>query len=240
MYDENDGYFDHVIPPFPEPGTKDEFANGKPIGLGSRVPLWVVSLWSRGGWVNSQVFDHTSVLRFLERVTGVQEPNISDWRRTVSGDLTSCFDFSKPDYSIPGLPDTVALMAKADAGDSLPAVKIPDQQSMPAQEKGSRPHRALPYRPWADVRVERATGKVTCTLTHDGSVGYHFTVLPNIAQPSPARRSPSRRTRRAPMCGTPPSPTAATTSPCTAPTGSPAASAARSSARGRTMWRCRR
>ncbi|MEU7337434.1 MULTISPECIES: phosphocholine-specific phospholipase C [unclassified Streptomyces] len=183
MYDENDGYFDHVIPPFPEPGTKDEFAGGKAIGLGSRVPLWVVSPWSRGGWVNSQVFDHTSVVRFLERVTGVHEPNISDWRRTVCGDLTSCFDFTAPDYDIPRLPDTVALMAKADAGSSLPPVKVPDEQSMPAQEEGHRPHRALPYRPWADVKVDRTTGRVTCTLTNDGSVGYHFTVLPNTALP---------------------------------------------------------
>ncbi|MFJ4847080.1 MULTISPECIES: phosphocholine-specific phospholipase C [unclassified Streptomyces] len=183
MYDENDGYFDHVIPPMPEAGTKDEFANGKPIGLGSRVPLWVVSPWSRGGWVNSQVFDHTSVVQFLERVTGVREPNISEWRRTVCGDLTSAFDFTKPDYSIPALPDTVALMAKADAGNSLPGVKIPTAQSMPAQEEGERPHRPLPYLPWADVTVDRATGKVTCTLTNDGTVGYHFTVLPNIALP---------------------------------------------------------
>ncbi|WP_392756060.1 phosphocholine-specific phospholipase C [Streptomyces sp. LN590] len=183
MYDENDGYFDHVIPPFPEPGTKDEFASGKALGLGSRVPLWAVSPWSRGGWVNSQVFDHTSVLRFLERVTGVQEPNISEWRRTVCGDLTTCFDFTRPDYTIPVLPDTVALMAKADANKNLPAVKVPTTQTMPAQEKGKRPHRALPYRPWADVSVDRASGKVTCTMTNEGSVGFHFTVLPNIALP---------------------------------------------------------
>ncbi|WP_405591347.1 phosphocholine-specific phospholipase C [Streptomyces sp. NBC_01190] len=183
MYDENDGYFDHVIPPYPEPGTKDEFVDGKPIGLGSRVPLWAVSPWSRGGWVNSQVFDHTSVVRFLERVTGVAEPNISAWRRQVCGDLTTCFDFTRPDYTIPALPDTVALMAKADAGASLPAVTVPAEQSVAVQEKGERPHRPLPYRPWADVTVDRATGKVTCTLTNDGTAAFHFTVLPNVALP---------------------------------------------------------
>ncbi|GAA4590971.1 phospholipase C, phosphocholine-specific [Planotetraspora phitsanulokensis] len=185
MYDENDGYFDHVIPPIPEPGTPDEFANGKPIGLGSRVPLWAISPWSRGGWVDSQVFDHTSVVRFLEHVTGVKEPNISEWRRAVCGDLTSCFDFTKPDYSIPRLPDTVALMAKADANNSLPGVKLPanGQQSMAAQESGVRPHRPLPYLPWADVSVDRESGKVTCTLTNSGTVAFHFTVLPNVALP---------------------------------------------------------
>ncbi|MFE9119569.1 phosphocholine-specific phospholipase C [Streptomyces sp. NPDC007172] len=185
MYDENDGYFDHVLPPFPEPGTADEFAAGRPIGLGNRVPLWAISPWSRGGYVNSQVFDHTSVLRFLELVTGVQEPNISDWRRSVCGDLTSCFDFTKPDYSIPKLPDTVALMAKADAGNALPAVKLPANgaQSMPTQEPGTRPHRQLPYRPWADVTVDRTTGRVTCTLANHGSATFHFTVLPNTLKP---------------------------------------------------------
>ncbi|MDH6113403.1 phospholipase C [Kitasatospora sp. MAP12-15] len=185
MYDENDGYFDHMVPPTPEAGTPEEFAQGRPIGLGNRVPLWVASPWSRGGYVNSQVFDHTSVLRFLEVVTGVQEPNISDWRRTICGDLTSCFDFDKPDYSIPQLPDTNALMAKADAGASLPPVALPavGTQSMPVQERGSRPHRVLPYRPWADIDVDRETGKVTCTMTNFGTVGYHFTVYPNIAFP---------------------------------------------------------
>ncbi|GHB49575.1 phospholipase C, phosphocholine-specific [Streptomyces xanthochromogenes] len=185
MYDENDGYFDHVPPPFPEPGTPDEFAAGRPIGLGNRVPLWAISPWSRGGYVNSQVFDHTSVLRFLELVTGVREPNISDWRRSVCGDLTSCFDFTKPDYSIPKLPDTVALMAKADAGNALPVVRLPANgaQSMPTQEPGSRPHRSLPYRPWADVTVDRATGRVTCTLANHGPATFHFTVLPNTLKP---------------------------------------------------------
>jgi phospholipase C len=77
-YDENDGYFDHVVPPFPESGTPDEFVGGLPVGFGTRVPITVVSPWSRGGWVNSQVFDHTSVIRFIETSTGVKDHNISE------------------------------------------------------------------------------------------------------------------------------------------------------------------
>ncbi|WP_405019683.1 phospholipase C, phosphocholine-specific [Kitasatospora sp. NBC_00070] len=182
MYDENDGYFDHMVPPTPEPGTANEFTQGRAIGFGNRVPLWVASPWSRGGWVNSQVFDHTSVLRLLEVVTGVQEPNISAWRRAVSGDLTSCFDFGSPDLSLPTLPDTAALMAKADAAAGLPAVKLPalGAQAMPVQESGSRPHRRLPYRPWAEVAVDRSTGRVTCTMTNSGSVAFPYAVYPNI------------------------------------------------------------
>ncbi|MFF3734985.1 phosphocholine-specific phospholipase C [Streptomyces sp. NPDC002476] len=186
MYDENDGYFDHVVPPLPPAGTPEEFVDGQPIGLGNRVPLWVISPWSRGGWVNSQVFDHTSVLRFLELVTGVREPNISQWRRAVCGDLTSCFDFTRPDFSIPVLPDTRELVEHADAAMELPAVELPapGAQVMPTQEPGgTRPHRPLPYRPWADVAVDRATGKVTCTLANEGTTAFHFTVFPNIARP---------------------------------------------------------
>ncbi len=125
-YDENDGYFDH-LPPFTAPNPDDsttgicskgidttvDFVTQKqvdafkgthkdpkrvsPVGLGYRVPFVVASPWSRGGKVNSQVFDSTSVLMFLEKFltkkTGrpVKEGNISDWRRAVCGDLTSVF-----------------------------------------------------------------------------------------------------------------------------------------------------
>ena len=58
--------------------------------------MWVVSPWSRGGWVNSQVFDHTSTLLFLEKRFGVVEPQISAYRRAVCGDLTSAFNFRAP------------------------------------------------------------------------------------------------------------------------------------------------
>ncbi|MFC5886049.1 phospholipase domain-containing protein, partial [Kitasatospora aburaviensis] len=114
--------------------------------------------------------------------TGVAEPNISAWRRAVCGDLTSCFDFTVPDHSIPQLPDTVALMAKADAGAKLPGVALPavGTQSMPVPEPGPRPHRRLPYRPWADVTVDRSTGLVTCTMGNNGTAAFPFTVYPNI------------------------------------------------------------
>ena len=76
-------------------------------------------------------------------------------------------------------------MAAADAGSSAAggAAAAAGQQAHAVQEPGDRPHRPLPYRPWADVAVDRASGKVTCTLTNDGTVGFHFTVLPNIALP---------------------------------------------------------
>lgn len=57
-------------------------------------------------FVRSQVFDHTSVIRFIETRFGVYEPNITAWRRAVCGDLTTAFDFRTPDSRIPPLPDT--------------------------------------------------------------------------------------------------------------------------------------
>ncbi|MCH5683204.1 hypothetical protein LWM68_02260 [Niabella sp. W65] len=111
-YDENDGYYDH-LPPFVVPDPNDP-ATGKvsegiditsdfdtatnwPIGLGYRVPMIIASPWSKGGFINSQIHDHTSTLMFLEKFlqkkTGknIVSKNISSWRRTVCGDLTSAF-----------------------------------------------------------------------------------------------------------------------------------------------------
>ena len=99
MYDENDGFFDHVVPPTPPPGTAGEYLTSDPlpalafgidgpVGLGFRVPMLVVSPFSRGGYVCSDTFDHTSQMRFLETRFGVKAPNISAWRRSVTGDLT--------------------------------------------------------------------------------------------------------------------------------------------------------
>ena len=68
-----------------------------PIGLGFRVPMLVISPFSRGGYVNSDTFDHTSLLQFLEARFGVKAPNITDWRRKTCGDLTSTLDLTVPD-----------------------------------------------------------------------------------------------------------------------------------------------
>src|SRR6202012_5931181 len=102
---------------------------GRPYGLGQRVPMYVISPWSRGGWVNSQAFDHTSVIRFLEARFGVHEPNISPWRRAVCGDLTSAFDFKNPNNQPIVVPSTAGLTAKAAATAGLPSIQPPALQS---------------------------------------------------------------------------------------------------------------
>jgi phospholipase C len=119
-HDENGGFFDHVPPPVAPPGTAGEYltvsplpteAGGVagPIGLGFRVPLLVVSPFARGGFVASDTFDHTSLLRFLETRFGAEVPNLSTWRRSVTGDLTSAFNFATVDTSVPSLPQPSLL-----------------------------------------------------------------------------------------------------------------------------------
>jgi phospholipase C len=142
-YDENDGIFDHVPPPTPPAGTPGEYIDGQPIGAGFRVPCIIVSPWTQGGWIASEAFDHTSVLRFLERLTGVAVPNLSSWRRAMFGDLTSAF--GAPAGGSVRLPDTKAQLARA-VGEvtTLPPVHFPGaDQAPPVQQAGSRPRPRL-------------------------------------------------------------------------------------------------
>jgi len=169
-YDEDGGFFDHVLPPTPPAGTPDEFVDGLPIGLGGRIPAIICSPWTRGGWVCSEVFDHTSTLRFLERWTGVEEPNISAWRRAVCGDLTSAFDFGSFTDSLPVLPFTPSLVTLAQRQCAkLPDPMPPNVQREPPQEAGSRPQRPLPYRLAVQVRQLHSDGELTIALANTGT-----------------------------------------------------------------------
>jgi phospholipase C len=168
-FDENDGYFDHVPAPVPPADATEDWYDGKPLGLGPRVPMTVVSPWTVGGHVNSEVSDHTSVIRFLERWTGVAEPNITAWRRSVCGDLTSAFDFEHAG-TLP-TPDRPAPVPPAiDRWHPTP----PDRQRMPRQEPGRRPARALRYRPRVSARV--AAGAVSLTLSDENAGTTPFAV----------------------------------------------------------------
>ncbi|RDZ28112.1 phosphocholine-specific phospholipase C [Lysobacter silvisoli] len=184
-YDENGGFFDHLPPPLPPINsglgkstvdTATENYNGVPVGLGIRVPMFVVSPWSKGGWVNSQVFDHTSVLRFLEARFGVAEPNISAWRRAVAGDLSTALDFAGADPVWPALPDTSGHMARADQTCKLPVPTAPKQPQMPRQESGQRPARALPYELHTHGRIEASSGRYWLDFANTGVAGVGYTV----------------------------------------------------------------
>ena len=142
-YDENDGQFDHVAPPTPEPGTAGEYIGGLPVGLGYRVPCMVISPFSRGGYVCGATFDHTSTLRLIEARFGVEVANLSKWRRNTCGDLTAAFGFGTPArFDLPELPETEhALRMAGERAMGLPRPTVPAQQAMPRQETGTRPRR---------------------------------------------------------------------------------------------------
>ncbi|MBN3831611.1 phospholipase C, phosphocholine-specific [Burkholderia sp. Ac-20344] len=211
MYDENDGFFDHVVPPsaptLPGSGmstvdvslerhnvvtstqTGTYTADNLPYGLGPRVPMFVVSPWSKGGFVCSQVFDHTSVLQFIEARFGVMETNISPWRRAICGDLTSALDFSKSDATLPTLPSTQAYVAQADLqcsrASSQTAPASTAQQVVTAQEPGTRPARALPYE--LHVTGQLQAQGYALTFANTGTQGAHFWVYTGDATAMPRR-----------------------------------------------------
>jgi phospholipase C len=192
-YDEADGSFDHIVPPTvpptPDAGAstvsiKDEIVttsepNG-PIGLGTRVPFIAISPWSKGGYVNSQVFDHTSVIQFIEKRFGVFERNISPWRRAVAGDLTSVFNFANPNDRFAQLPGTdgylpsVAELAGGSGTDFIPSLGT-SIVGVPAQEKGIRPARALPYKldVYASVNASSSTIELTFINTGTATAVFH-------------------------------------------------------------------
>jgi len=207
-YDEADGSFDHLVPPTPPQSSaygastvsiENEIVttstpNG-PIGLGTRVPFLIISPWSKGGYVVSEVFDHTSTVQFIEKRFGVHESNISPWRRAVTGDLTSAFNFRNPNHSQVKLPDVSSFLPPTDelAGGNTTTF-VPGLSNVivgvPQQERGLRPARALPYELDVHAKVEGSavvlkfinTGDATAVFqvrsTNTSDVIRNYTVEP--------------------------------------------------------------
>jgi phospholipase C len=190
-YDENDGYFDHIVPPYPPSsaaqglstvdtaldyfGGNSNYAAGT-YGLGQRVPMLVVSPWSTGGFVCSEVFDHTSIVRFMENRFGVGEPNISPWRRAICGDLTSAFDFGLKNTTPAALPDTDGYEPPDNERHPSYVPKPPANPVLPKQERGSRPARPLRYAPLVDGAGTPSTGRFTLTFSGGATAEPHFLV----------------------------------------------------------------
>ena len=203
-FDENDGLFDHLPPPAPPSlnadGTpagkatfdlaghyfddhedkytsRDDSATGtlRPWALGPRVPMYVVSPWSKGGFVNSETFDHTSVGRFLEKRFNLTIPAISPWHRAMCGDLTSCFDFSlEADAVFPGLPDASGSQAALAVHLQRPRLLPPRAPQERFQEQGLRRSRPLPY--VLHVDAQGSAGTVTLDFINEGAAGATFHV----------------------------------------------------------------
>ena len=186
-------------------GIPEKAAREAPIGLGFRVPMLIASPWSRGGKVCSEVFDHTSTLQFLEVFFSkklnkeIRINNISDWRRTICGDLTSVFtpfNGEKMDkINFLDRNNTVETIYNAKfKGDPSGFKKITDADIaafksnprtsgvMSAQEKGIRASCALPYELYADGKLQQDKKSFEIKLSAgkdvfgDKAVGAPFTV----------------------------------------------------------------
>jgi phospholipase C len=118
--------------------------DGAPIGLGFRVPCTIVSPWTVGGHVATETFDHTSLIRFLEQRFGVMEPNISDWRRQATGDLTSAFQFGQArpfpagNQALTVPSTTLTLVSAQHEVAANPAPTVPAVNTPPVQDATTR------------------------------------------------------------------------------------------------------
>lgn len=196
-YDENDGYFDHMpsfIPPLTSArglttlsnATQGEVYNSESIGLGPRVPVLVISPWTKGGRVCSELYDHTSLIRFMEEWcvqaqglprTSVQCPNISPWRRAVCGDMTRAFNFATPNTDwVSSIPRTATYFKGWGSADALP----PANQILPKQETTNTtfPRAAcpLPYRPIVDGAMTGTAKQYALNFANTGSAASAFLV----------------------------------------------------------------
>ena len=170
------GEYHEIILPY-QTKPEEPLALHRTYGLGPRVPMYVISPWSKGGWVNSQVFDHTSVIRFIEQRFGVMEPNISPWRRAVCGDLTSTLNFKDPDNTafFKKFPDTVDLANRARALTDKTTPVTPTKITMPVQATGTRPARSLPYELHTSAKVA-SENQIELTFGNTGSAAAVFHV----------------------------------------------------------------
>jgi phospholipase C len=137
--------------------------------------------------VCSEVFDHTSVIRFLEARFGVAEPNITAWRRAVAGDLTRCFDFDQPNVALPELPDMSAARGEELKLDG-PAVSVPAKQALPRQDVGLRYSRALPYELSARLWHEPERERLHLELDNTGEAGVVLHLYDRVQRDRAPRR----------------------------------------------------
>ena len=150
------------------------------------MPLIVVSPWTKGGWVNSQTFDHTSVIRLLETRFGVAEPQHHPL--AAGGDR-------RPDQRVrlrraptgpspPPCPTPPACRRGPRPSRPCPGRKPPaSPEPLPRQEPGQRPARALPY---AFDRQGAADGAgLALAIANDGAAGAGFNLYPAAGEAGP-------------------------------------------------------
>lgn len=133
-YDEWGGFFDHVAPPvLPDLLASD--IDGDNFGqAGFRVPTVVASPYARPGFVDHRLYDHTSVMRFLQwRFLGAppEGPGGSGWwltpRDRTANNLGASLGATNPDPQVFDL-DDVPLRAPSPRCDGGPQLIAPGMQ----------------------------------------------------------------------------------------------------------------
>ncbi len=121
--DEWGGFFDHVPPPRAlAPNDVDpDLVDGKAL-LGMRVPSVIVSPWTVGHpknpVIDSTVYDHTSVLKFIEAVFNVPPLAARETSSDV-GNILDAIDLSKPPQPAPVLPTAKPVIPQTICGSSI-------------------------------------------------------------------------------------------------------------------------
>lgn len=122
-YDEWGGYYDHVpppaalapddVPPMVAPGeyVYDGFAR-----YGFRIPAVVVSPYAKRNHVSHLVYDHTSVLAFLERKWNLPSLTLRD---ANANDLLDFLDLKALEKGVPTFPALPALAAPGNTTEAL-------------------------------------------------------------------------------------------------------------------------
>ena len=129
-YDETDGLYDHQKPTFREFDPE-----GNPLAAGPRIPLIVISPYSRVHAISHEYAEHSSVIKFIDemfkltpladlpdeqrgRRLGQQEfgqANLgpADGAQSAAGDLFSAFDNSRLTGEMASLPASYAMIPDA-------------------------------------------------------------------------------------------------------------------------------
>ena len=103
-FDEPGGAYDHVVPPAaPAPDGIAPMLKSTDIKAGftqygMRIPLWVISPWSKAHYVSHTTMDLTSILKFIEMRFGVSSLTARD---ANAPDMTEFFDFTNPSFMTP-------------------------------------------------------------------------------------------------------------------------------------------
>ncbi|RCI17139.1 hypothetical protein L249_1867 [Ophiocordyceps polyrhachis-furcata BCC 54312] len=192
-FDETGGWFDHVDPFRAPRGTPAEWLDDPYgqvghtfAGPGFRVPMYIISPWTRNGGVYTDHADHNSQLLFIEKWQASKGRNVTTnemvpWRRRNMADLVAAFDFQNPDYTVPELPPAPEPHRNKndvyDGSSHCQSLFSHPQPPVPYREEDSRPEMSSLVEPGFKPMRGRLTEGRFLVLEMDG---YALTAIPSV------------------------------------------------------------